>query len=68
MVKSGQLRKWRGVHVDEQGVFLVLDSYTIPLPGTDWAENGWYVLQDGHSQWVYEGDIEDDSDVLSEDT
>lgn len=66
MVKSGQLRQWCGVHVGEDGVFLVLHPYSIPMPGTDWADNGWYVLQDGHQQWVFEADIEDDSDVLED--
>jgi len=66
LVKSGQLRKWRGVHEGEDGVFLVLDPYSIPIPGSDWADNGWYILIDGHQQWVWEGDIEDDSDVLED--
>lgn len=66
MVKSGQLRKWRGVHAGEDGVFLVLDPYAIPIPGSDWVDNGWYVLQNGRQQWVFEADIEDDSDVLEE--
>lgn len=66
MVKSGQLRKWRGVHEGEDGVFLVLDRYAIPIPGSDWADHGWYVLQDGHRQWIYEGDIEDDSVLVSD--
>jgi hypothetical protein len=66
LVKSGQLRQWRGTHEGEDSVFLVLHPYSIPLPGADWADNGWYVLQDGHQQWVYEGDIEDDSDVLED--
>jgi len=44
----------------------VLDPYTIPIPGSDWTEDGWYILVNGHQQWVYEGDIEDDSEVISE--
>ena len=66
MVRAGQLRRWRGTHVGEDGVFLVLHPYSIPLLGEDWTDNGWYVLQDGHQQWVYECDIEDDSDVLED--
>jgi hypothetical protein len=66
LVKSGQLRKWRGVHEGEDGVFLVLHPYSIPLPGSDWADNGWYILIDGRQQWVAEVDIEDDSDVLED--
>jgi hypothetical protein len=66
LVKSGQLRKWCGVHAGEDGVFLVLHPYAIPIPGSDWVDNGWYVLQNGRQQWVFEADIEDDSDVLEE--
>jgi len=66
LVKSGQLRQWRSVHEGEEGVFLVLDHYSLPLPGTDWADNGWWILIEGRQQWVYEGDIEDDSDVLED--
>jgi hypothetical protein len=66
LVKEGQLRRWRGVHVGEEGVFLVLHHYSLPLPGTDWADDGWYILIDGRQQWVYEGDIEDDSDVIED--
>ena len=40
--------------------------YSIPLPGSDWADHGWYILIDGRQQWVYEGDIEDDSDVIED--
>ena len=64
LVKSGQLRMWRGRHVGEDGVFLVLHPYKIPIPGSDWTDDGWYVFQDGRQQWVFEADIEDDSDVL----
>jgi len=66
LVKSGQLRQWRGVHAGEDGVFLVLHPYTIPVPGSDWTEDGWYILVNGQQQWVAEVDIEDDSEVISE--
>jgi len=51
-------------HGEETPVFLVLERYALPLPGSDWADNGWYILVNGRQEWVYEGDIEDDSDVL----
>jgi hypothetical protein len=51
---------------EESPVFLVLDPYSIPLPGADWADHGWYILINGKQQWVYEGDIEDDSDLLED--
>jgi hypothetical protein len=35
-------------------------------PGADWADHGWYILINGKQQWVYEGDIEDDSDLLED--
>jgi len=38
----------------------------LPLPGSDWADDGWWILVNGKQQWVYEGDIEDDSEVISE--
>lgn len=66
-VKAGQLRQWRAnstPYGEESPVFLVLEPYSIPLPGTDWNEAGWYVLVEGRQQWVYESDIEDDSDLL----
>jgi hypothetical protein len=66
LVKSGQLRKWRGVVEGEDGVFLVLERYALPLPGSDWSDHGWYILIEGRQQWVYEGDIEDDSDVIED--
>lgn len=69
MVKSGQLRQWRmneTPHGEEAPVFLVLDPYSIPIPGSDWADNGWYILVNGKQEWVWEGDIEDDSDVLED--
>ena len=69
LVKKGQLRQWRmnsTPHGEESPVFLVLDPYSIPLPGADWADNGWYILINGKQQWVYEGDIEDDSDLLED--
>ena len=69
LVKEGQLRRWRPnatPHGEEAPVFLVLHHYSLPLPGTDWADDGWYILIDGRQQWVYEGDIEDDSDVIED--
>ena len=67
LVKEGQLRRWRGVHEGEESpVFLVLHPYSIPLPGSDWADHGWYILINGQQQWVYEGDIEDDSDLIED--
>jgi len=44
----------------------MLHPYSIPLPGSDWADNGWYILVNGRQEWVYEGDIEDDSDVIAD--
>ena len=69
MVEAGQLRQWRPnatPHGEEAPVFLVLERYALPLPGSDWADDGWYILIEGRQQWVYEGDIEDDSDVIED--
>ena len=69
LVKGGQLRRWRATstgHGEESPVFLVLERYALPLPGSDWADEGWYILIEGRQQWVYEGDIEDDSDVIED--
>lgn len=68
LVRAGQLRRWRGEPPtdSEAPVFVVLHPHKIPLPGSDWAENGWYILTEGRQCWVYEGDIEDDSDVLED--
>jgi hypothetical protein len=53
-------------HGEETPVFLVLERYALPLPGSDWADDGWWILVNGKQQWVYEGDIEDDSDVIED--
>jgi hypothetical protein len=68
LVKSGQLRKWRREPPTDSHapVFVVLEPHAIPMPGTDWTDDGWYVLQEGRQQWVFEADIEDDSDVLED--
>ena len=69
LVKAGQLRQWRPnatPHGEESPIFLVLERYALPLPGSDWADDGWWILIDGRQQWVYEGDIEDDSDVIGD--
>jgi hypothetical protein len=67
LVEAGQLRRWRYAHLDMDGeFFIVLERYSIPLPGADWTDNGWWILTDGRQQWVAEADIEDDSDVLED--
>lgn len=66
LVKSGQLRMWRRRARHRGGVFLVQHPYKIPIPGSDWTDDGWYVLQEGRQQWVFEADIEDDSDLLED--
>ncbi len=64
MIKTGQLRRWRDDVPDEERIFIVLDRCSIPMPGADWVENGWWILVDGRPQWIYECDIEDDSEII----
>jgi|688.fasta_scaffold49658_10 hypothetical protein len=69
MVEAGQLRRWRAnstPYGEESPVFLVLEPYAIPVLGTGWNDPGWYILVEGRQHWVYESDIEDDSDVLGD--
>ena len=69
MVEAGQLRRWRAnstPYGEDSPVFLVLEPYGIPVLGTDWTDGGWWILIDGRQVWVYESDIEDDSDVLED--
>ena len=66
LVKTGQVRRWREPQSECGTIFLVLDPYSIPPPGSDWVDHGWWVLQAGNREWVYEGDIEDDSDVIDD--
>jgi len=53
-------------HGEETPVFLVLERYALPLPGPSSPRRTWWILVNGKQQWVYEVDIEDDSDVLED--
>ena len=73
MIEVGQLRRWRREPPTDSHapVFVVLEPqvlepHAIPMPGTGWNEAGWWILTEGRQCWVYEGDIEDDSEVISE--
>jgi hypothetical protein len=67
-IESGQLRRWRNLPEDDPDTFfIVLEKYSIPLPGADWVDDGWWVLTGDRTQWVAWTDIEDDSDLVPHD-
>lgn len=69
MIESGQLRCWLAGYSNDESLFIVLEQMSAAFVDCNGGSSdmpAWSVLSDGTWDWMYEIDLEEMSEVVSD--